>query len=63
MRKTERGSAFCRRHGDAIFGAMLGALVHSEAVNEVEYLCDEGRPCEVARAQRRVGRGEAAKEK
>jgi hypothetical protein len=35
VRKAESGSPFCRKHGDAIFGAMLGALVHEEPVNEM----------------------------
>ena len=35
VRKAETGSPFCRRHGDAVFGAMLGALVYGEPVNEV----------------------------
>lgn len=52
-RKAEAGSVFCRKHGEGIFGAMLGALVHSEAVNEVEHLCGEERPCAMARAQQR----------
>ena len=30
MRKAEEGSAFCRKHGDALLGAMLGLLVHGE---------------------------------
>ena len=32
MRKAEEGSPFCRRHGDAVFGAMLGRLVHGEGM-------------------------------
>jgi hypothetical protein len=54
VRRAEEGSAFCKKHGDAIFGEMLGALVYMEAVNEVEHLCGEGRPCEMARARRKV---------
>ena len=54
VRKAEEGSAFCRRHGDAILGAMLGALVYAEAVDEVEHLCGEARPCEMAVARRRT---------
>lgn len=53
VRKAEEGSAFCRRHGDAIFGAMLGALVHAEPVNEMEHLCGENSECPMARARRR----------
>jgi hypothetical protein len=54
VRKAEEGSAFCKKHGDAIFGAMLGALVYMEPVDEVEHLCGEGRPCEMAGARRKV---------
>jgi hypothetical protein len=54
VRKAEEGSAFCKKHGDAIFGAMLGALVYMEPVDEVEHLCGEGRPCEMARARGKV---------
>ena len=32
--KAEAGSVYCRRHGSAIFGAMLGAIVYEKAVNE-----------------------------
>jgi len=53
MRQAEAGSPFCRRHADAIFGAMLGAVVHSEPVMEVEHLCGEESPCPIARAGRR----------
>jgi len=34
VRKAERGSGFCRHHGDAIFGAMLGAIVYEKPVDE-----------------------------
>ncbi len=53
VRKVEAGSRFCRRHGEAIFGAMLGALAYGEPVNLMEHLCVEERPCAVARAARR----------
>ena len=33
--KAEAGSGYCRRHGDALFGAMLGAIVYEQAVDEV----------------------------
>jgi hypothetical protein len=33
-RKAEEGTGFCRRHGDAIFGVMLGAIVYEAAVDE-----------------------------
>ncbi len=32
--KAEAESGFCRRHGDAIFGAMLGAMVSAKAGDE-----------------------------
>ena len=53
VRKAEEGSAFCRRHGDAFFGAMLGALVYAEPVWEMEHLCGEMRPCPMREAKRR----------
>ena len=34
VRKAEAGTGFCRRHGDAIFGVMLGAIVYEKAVDE-----------------------------
>jgi len=40
VRKVEEGTGFCRRHGDAIFGVMLGAIVYEEPVAEDE---GEGR--------------------
>jgi len=52
-RRAEAGSAFCRKHGDAIFGVMLGALVHQQPVAEVEHMCGDGQPCPLAQAQRR----------
>ena len=45
MRKAEEGSAFCRRHGDAIFGAMLGALTYAEPVGEPETISGEDNGC------------------
>lgn len=30
VRKVETGTRFCRRHEDAVVGAMLGALVQAE---------------------------------
>ncbi len=32
--KAESESGFCRRHGDAIFGALLGVIVSEKAVDE-----------------------------
>ena len=29
-----------RRHDDAILGAMMGALVHSGPMEEIEHLCE-----------------------
>jgi len=34
MREVELGTPFCRRHGDAVFGAMLGALVYTELARQ-----------------------------
>ncbi len=38
-RKAEEGTGFCRRHGDAIFGVMLGAIVYGEPVEDEEEFC------------------------
>jgi hypothetical protein len=43
VRKAEKGSRFCRRHGDTIFGVVLGALVYAEPVDE-EVAFVEDRP-------------------
>jgi hypothetical protein len=53
VRRAEEGSEFCRRHGDAIFGAMLGVLVRTEPGKEVEHFCGDKAPCPLARAGRR----------
>jgi len=42
-RKAGEGSAFCKRHADAILGAMLGALVCPELVNEAGHFCGGGK--------------------
>ena len=55
-RKAEAGSVFCKRHVDAIFGAMLGALMYGEPVNEVEHLCGEDQRCDLAEAQSKAQR-------
>jgi hypothetical protein len=34
VRKAEDGSPFCRTHGDAIFGAVLGALANAEPLRK-----------------------------
>ena len=34
MRKAVEGERYCRRHGDAITGAVLGATVHAEEVGK-----------------------------
>jgi hypothetical protein len=54
VRKAERGSGFCRHHGDAIFGAMLGVLVYSGPVEEIEHPCKEEPPCPLRRAGRKT---------
>jgi hypothetical protein len=53
VRKAETGTAFCRRHGDAIFGAMLGALRYLKSLEEIEHFCGEGEPCLMEGALRR----------
>jgi len=45
VRKAEEGSAFCRRHGEAIFGAMLGALTYADPVAEPEPVSGEDKGC------------------
>lgn len=41
VRKAEEGSAFCRRHGDAVFGAVLG-MKEADEVKEVEEVKKRG---------------------
>ncbi len=53
VRKAEAESGFCRRHGDAIFGALLGALVHSVPMEEIEHSREEKTPCSLRRTRRR----------
>ncbi|MGB7434701.1 MAG: hypothetical protein WBR26_03305 [Candidatus Acidiferrum sp.] len=40
-RRAEEGALYCRKHGDAVFGAMLGALVYQEPVKTVERLGED----------------------
>jgi len=61
-RKAEAGTGFCRRHGDAIFGVMLGAIVYEEPVEEGEEDCRvvgartgrlvEAKKCKSARVEK-----------
>jgi hypothetical protein len=51
--KAQRGSAFCKKHGDAIFGAMLGALQYMEPTDAIEHLCNDANPCAIAIAQQK----------
>jgi hypothetical protein len=44
VRTAEEGSGFCRRHEDAILGAMLGALVLEKAVDEAVHVEAEKWP-------------------
>jgi hypothetical protein len=44
LRKAEAESGFCRRHGDAIFGAMLGAIVYEAPVDEAVHVEAEKWP-------------------
>lgn len=58
VRKAERESGFCRRHGDAIFGAMLGAIVYEKAVDEAVHVEAEKWPRREEKIMRgRGGRG------
>ena len=43
LRAAEVGEKFCRRHGDAITGAVFGALMYGPAVDE-EVKIVEDRP-------------------
>jgi hypothetical protein len=56
VRKAEEGTGFCRRHGDAIFGVMLGAIVYEKPVEEGEEFCrvaeaQEGRLVEAKKCK------------
>jgi hypothetical protein len=44
VRMAEEGSRFCSRHARAIEGAVLGALMHVEARNEVVTLYEDTPP-------------------
>jgi hypothetical protein len=39
VQKAEAESGFCRRHGDAILGAMLGAIVDEKAMGDLLTSC------------------------
>ena len=41
VRKAEKGSHFCRRHGDAGFGPLLGALFYADPQ------CSAGHSCQL----------------
>ena len=43
-RTAEDGSRFCARHARAIEGAVLGALMHAEAVSEAVTLYEDLAP-------------------
>ncbi len=49
VRLAEEGSRYCARHGDAITGALLGALVHAEAVDEAVKFAEPPVPAWMAR--------------
>lgn len=53
-RKAERGSKFCRKHGDAVIGAMLWALVNEEPAEELVHFCEEAGACKGLQATRRA---------
>jgi hypothetical protein len=44
VRRAEEGSRFCSRHARAIEGAVLGALMHAEAKDEVVTLYEDLAP-------------------
>jgi hypothetical protein len=53
VHKAERGSHFCRRHGDAIFGALLGALVYAEPLDQAVSFVEDRAPWNFVRPSRR----------
>ena len=44
VQRAEKETGFCRRHGDAIFGVMLGAIVYEDAVDEAVEIESEKWP-------------------
>ncbi len=63
VRKAEAESGFCRRHGEAIFGAMLGAIVYEKAVDEVVEIEAEKWPRKEKKITRKHrGRGDSQSE-
>jgi hypothetical protein len=44
VREAEEGSRFCARHGRAIEGAVLGALIHAEARDEAVTMYEDLPP-------------------
>jgi hypothetical protein len=44
VREAEEGSRFCARHGRAIEGAVLGALIHAEARDEAVTMYEDLSP-------------------
>jgi hypothetical protein len=53
VRRAEAGSRYCRQHGDAIFGAMLGAIVYEKAVDETVHVEAEKWPRREGKITRR----------
>jgi hypothetical protein len=53
VREAERESRFCKRHGDAVTGAFLGALEHAEGVDEAVIFQEERLPWNRWEPQRR----------
>jgi hypothetical protein len=51
-RMAEEGARFCRAHGRAIEGAVLGALVRAEPVDEAVTLYEERAPWKFERGKR-----------
>ena len=44
VREAEEGSRFCARHGRAIEGAVLGALIHAETRDEAVTMYEDLAP-------------------
>jgi hypothetical protein len=62
VREAEEGSRFCARHGRAIEGAVLGALIHAEARDEAVTIYEDLAPWNRERGNRRRPHGRDRKE-
>jgi len=63
VREAEEGSRFCSRHGRAIEGAVLGALIHAEARDEAVTIYEELTPWNWERGNKCRLRGMERKER